>query len=956
MPAGVEPASGLLFERERELAVVDALLRDVKTGRGATVLVEAQAGVGKTRLLRLAAQRAGEAGFTILRGRGSELERPFGFGVVRQLLARAVAEDPRLWSAGAEAARPVLLDEAATTAAGDAAGFGTLRALEWLVGDLAARGPLAIVADDLQWADAASLRFLVLLAERLEELPLALVGAMRPREPGADQALLDALAVAAPTVLRLPALTAEATAQLVRSRLGAATDAFTAACHRATGGNPFLLGELVGELSSDGAAGTDADAERVVAFGSERVARSVRRRLRALGPEAAALARAVAVLGPAARLTDAAQLAGLGEDVAGAAADALAAVAVLASGETLDFEHPLVAASIYDSIAAHERVALHAAAAALLADGGADDERVAAHLLRVTPSGDGARVARLRAAARRAAARGAPEAAVGYLDRALQEPPAAAHLAGVLHELGLAEATDRRRDRFEAHLRAAIAATRTTDVRAAAALDLGRALAAFGDFAAAVDVLDGALREQADLESPLAVALEAELLTIALNDFTVAAPARARWERRFAELAAGARLQPPTLACLALARVTAVPPAADALGLARASLAGWQGDEPNSIVGGCIGNALLFAGALVRAGRFYDDALAAATRRGSRLTLSWQLVMRADVSLRLGDVRRAEAEARLGLELVESGSGPAAYAWTLAHLVGPLVLRGALDEADELLRRGLVDDAAPPSFALALLLCARSRLRLAQGDAVTALADARDAGRIVGAIVHNPMACAWRADAALALAALGRRDEARDLAKQELEWAHRFGVPDAIGAALRTLGSVSGGGDDDDDDATALLRESIAVLEGAEGRLEHARSTLELGMALRRDGRRGEARDVLRAALDLTARAGASALADRAHAELVTAGARPRRERRLLSGREALTAGEDRVAVLAAEGLTNREIAQRLFVTPKAVQWHLRNIYRKLDVTARTELAAALGLTGSQDETLGGGA
>jgi len=130
---------------------------------------------------------------------------------------------------------------------------------------------------------------------------------------------------------------------------------------------------------------------------------------------------------------------------------------------------------------------------------------------------------------------------------------------------------------------------------------------------------------------------------------------------------------------------------------------------------------------------------------------------------------------------------------------------------------------------------------------------------------------------------------------------------------------------------------------------------LELGAALRRAGERAEAREVLRAALDLTARAGASGLADRAHAELVAAGARPRRERRLLSGREALTASEDRVAVLAAEGLTNREIAQRLFVTPKAVQWHLRNLYRKLDVSAREELAAALA-TPSQDETLGGAA
>ena len=139
-----------------------------------------------------------------------------------------------------------------------------------------------------------------------------------------------------------------------------------------------------------------------------------------------------------------------------------------------------------------------------------------------------------------------------------------------------------------------------------------------------------------------------------------------------------------------------------------------------------------------------------------------------------------------------------------------------------------------------------------------------------------------------------------------------------------------------------MLRDAVATLEPTEARLDHARAVLELGVALRHQGVRTEARDRLRAALDETARLGASGLADRAHQELIAAGARPRRDRRLLSGPESLTAGEDRVALLAAQGLTNREIAQRQFVTVKAVQWHLRNIYRKLDVSSREELPAAL--------------
>jgi DNA-binding CsgD family transcriptional regulator len=213
--------------------------------------------------------------------------------------------------------------------------------------------------------------------------------------------------------------------------------------------------------------------------------------------------------------------------------------------------------------------------------------------------------------------------------------------------------------------------------------------------------------------------------------------------------------------------------------------------------------------------------------------------------------------------------------------------------------------------------------------------------------ITNPACSGWRSPAALALAALDRRPEAREVAEAELSAARYFAIPDAEGVALRTLGLVAAGAE-----GLEALRTSMAVLERAEGRLEHARSVLELGAALRRGGDRVEARDVLREALDAAARIGATGLADRAHEELVAAGARPRRDRRLLSGRESLTASEDRVASLAAEGLTNREIAQRQFVTVKAVQWHLRNVYRKLDIGSREELSEALGL-GAQDKTLG---
>ena len=796
-----------------------------------------------------------------------------------------------------------------------------------------------LLADDVHWADRASLRWLVFLAERLEDVSALLVVATRPAEPGADQELLDALVAAQEAQVVRPApLSKNATTAVVRGRLPLAEDAFGAACHRATGGNPFLLGELLGELAADDVHGAASDAGKVLEFGSERVGRAVRRRLRGLAPEATCVAQAVAVLGPGAPLDQVASLAAADEETAARAGDALVSIQVLAADRALDFVHPVVRAAVYEQIPPLERQTLHAEAAELLTAAGAESEHVARHLLRLPPAGNPARVAALRAAARGASARGDAGAAAHYLRRAIEEPPTDAERGVLLHELGVAEATDRQRDRFDTHLREAMAAVRDAHVRARIALDLGRARASVGDFRASAEVLEEALRSLEDPESDLGVALEAELMAMGFHEFTSTELAAPYWERRLSQLQDGEELKPATLACLVVAIAASRGPAAAALRLADRVLdARWLG-EPNSVVAGLLGNGLIYAGAPSRAGRFYDETIATATRRGSRLTVAWQSVMRSDASLRLGEIRRAEAEARAGLELFEEGSGVEAYVWGTAHLLNALVARGALEEGDELLGRGIVGPSAAPTLPLGLFLAARANLHLAQGRAAAALTDARAAGDLTSAMIRNPGCCGWRSVAALSLAALDRGAEARALAEDELADARRFAVPDAEGASLRTLGLVAGGAE-----GLEALRASVATLELAEGRLEHARSVLELGAALRRAGERAEAREVLRQALDATARAGASGLADRAYEELVAAGARPRRDRRLLSGRESLTASEDRVAALAAEGLTNREIAQRQFVTVKAVQWHLRNVYRKLDVASRQELPAALG-------------
>jgi DNA-binding CsgD family transcriptional regulator len=234
------------------------------------------------------------------------------------------------------------------------------------------------------------------------------------------------------------------------------------------------------------------------------------------------------------------------------------------------------------------------------------------------------------------------------------------------------------------------------------------------------------------------------------------------------------------------------------------------------------------------------------------------------------------------------------------------------------------------------LLDSMGRLRIAQGRVDEGIAHFRECGRRLEELeTRNPGLVPWRANLAPALAANGQPEEALALAYEEIELARAFDVPRELGMALRAAALVEGG-----ELSIDLLREAVAVLERSPAELERARALTDLGGALRRAGRRSAAREPLRTGMDLAQRCGATVLAERAHRELVASGARPRRL--VLRGVDALTASERRVAEMASEGLTNREIAQALFVTEKTVEGHLGHSYRKLGIHSRSELPSGL--------------
>jgi DNA-binding CsgD family transcriptional regulator len=276
----------------------------------------------------------------------------------------------------------------------------------------------------------------------------------------------------------------------------------------------------------------------------------------------------------------------------------------------------------------------------------------------------------------------------------------------------------------------------------------------------------------------------------------------------------------------------------------------------------------------------------------------------------------------------------------VAQLIEPLIERDELVQAEEALGRAS-DPLRSHSINITSFLFARGRLRAAQGRAQEGLEDFLECGQRgvnFGRVSRGSVLYPWRCEAAPAHSALGNTREARRLAREELEAARAFGRPGALGIAQRNRGLVEGG-----ERGLALLSEAVRTLEGAQSPLELARALSDYGAALRRAGRRMEAREQLEQGLDLAHRLGARRIAALARAELILAGAKPRRD--AITGRDALTAGELRVARLAAQGMTNREIAQALFITTKTASAHLTHIYRKLEITRRAQLADALAST-----------
>jgi DNA-binding CsgD family transcriptional regulator len=938
------PATGVpLLERDGELELIGRSLDAAVDGTGGIVLIEGPPGIGKTSLALAAVQRGRSAGMRVLRAAGSELERDFGYGVVRQLFEPSLRSATpqvrrRLLDGAAGAGAALASDPEATGKPAAGSEFTTLHALYWLLANLSDDSPLLVVVDDAQWADQASLRFFAFLLPRLSELPVVMLVCARQEEWQPES--LFAATASDPGVRPLTPqpLTPEASALLIRQRFGQrAANEFCAACHAVTSGNPFMLSTLVDELISDDTPPFSESVEAVLAMSPRTVTRAIVARLGRLSAAARSVARALAILGSDASAEETGELVGFPAGEVRQAALELERVAIL-DPRDLRFAHPIIRNAVYADLGPVERDRLHRLAAGILQQGGAPVERVATQLLASDPAGDPVAVETLRRASRAALAGGASHSAVAYLRRALAEPcPDGARVA-LLMELAQAErlvdgvaATD--------HLREALEHNSDPAQHVEIASLLAWVLTFTSETEEAMRTAVVTLAQLGDDQRDLRRRLESTILVAGNHDRALEAAREqvlAQLDDVQHEAGLGARRIQASLVFGEMLQVSAS--AAEMAVRAERLLAdGLPLREDNGGTAFINPVQVLIGADSDRALSWLDEGLAQARRSGDGYAGACNLFFRCIAHLHRGELHDAILDGTEALGEIDRWGVTAARVWCVSQLALAQIRFGDFDAAERTLAGIAEETDSPTKISWPYHRMATVELAEARGDLHGCLDLAED--WIVKRPVRSGTDVIWSGKflwVARCLSLLGEEHErASLLIAPDLVAMRRWGAPMGLGKVLRAQAIVLG-----QTEGEAVLREAVAVLAGSIAKLEHANALVDLGALLRRTGRPKEAREFLRNGLVLARACGAMPLARRAEDELRASGQSPRTV--IQPGVDTLTASERRVAELAAEGLTNKQIAQALFVTVKTVETHLHRTYQKLDVSSRSQLAGAL--------------
>lgn len=894
--------------REPELGRLTGLFPVVLGGAAASAVLAGEFGMGKSAVLRTAAALAADAGFTVASATGSRLESHLAGGLVRQL-ADAL-EEP-----GAPPRPPV------AELCGPSGESEALDLFFRIVRDATDRGPLFLGIDNIHLADAWSMRCLAYIRNRVLDLPVlivltSVVGYPQHREV----ALLDMVG-STPLTITLNGLGDAAAAEI----LGLAPGELASACREATGGNPVLLQALRPRLLPG------ADPHEL---GSSLIGQVLTTRVQEF-PHAPAILHAAAILGEDAGFDLLARLAGVDELDALQAIDTLVRLHVLNNSDQPALTYSFVRNSLLKDMPQTTRAVNHSRAAKLLTEAGAPPERVAAHLLEATSIRIPWAVDVLRLSARDAVFSGQAELAARHLRRALEERLTSGRRMAVLLQLAHAEFQF---DPPGAAKRVREAVDTVGNRETAAYIATAMLLSLCGGQDARLGIsAAGQIAARLDAGGPDAVWPLLCMTYLAEAGSRLGPPPEFRdFEEQWAPLTDPAA-QRSRSALLALDAVRSGDSAQDAVGHFADALVGDDGELFEQHYFFTLATAVLadepaHVDRLCRVLDVEREPWDVHVPHGALPTLARGIALQAS-----GDLQRASVHFESLLRRFDERGGTTTCpvgVLCAAKLVECWVELGRFEAATSLLDR--MDFVASQGlFTHTYLLYARGRLRVATGYTRFGFEDLLSCGR---RLAHHGMRfpgfVPWRAHAARAALALGQTDDAARLAEEDINASARWGAARPLGTALTTLGLVR-----EDDEAERALQKAITTLRSSPSRLQLATALTELGTLQARHGQSEKAIETLRQAVELSEQCGARPLARRAAEELRSA-------RRALTpakdNEHGLTRQENRIAVMAAQGLTNREIATALHLTRRTVELHLSGAYRKLGIPGRAELGGAL--------------
>ncbi|GAB2826034.1 LuxR family transcriptional regulator [Streptomyces chlorus] len=899
-----------------------------KQERGHVVLVTGTVGSGKTQLLEAFGHWAAGAGGRVLRAAGSAAEKGLPLGVIGQLFHSALLE-PEAAARIDELLRGAFdgLSEAPgrpeEPPAGSAYWAMLLHGVYTSLVDLADDAPLVIAVDDVHHTDAASLQCLLYVTRRLRRARIMIVLAeasmLRPAHP-----LFRAELLSQPYLSRftLPPLTADAIACLVDRDAGGETETVTREAadrfHSITGGNPLLARALIDERAGGrGPAAGDAFDQAVL------------RCLYRHEPGVRRVAQALAVLNRGVSAELLGQLLDVPPDSTAPAMWVLRGVGLTESDQ---LRHPRILHSILTDMPAEERRRLHQRAAEVLHEHGAEAGEVAQHLVATAWMDAPWVVPVLQEAADNALSAGRPDMAAAFLRlvaRAEVTPDqrieATAMLVSARWQINPLS--------VNGHLGELAEAARTSGWSTSAALSAVPYLLWQGRVDEAVKAVGGTFDDFYGSDAGRSRAMR---LLVALSH-----PAQADLVREAADTPGHKATAPgavrPALQAVSVLDAALAPALGNDVRAAEQMLQRHHADD------GALGLltapllALLWSGSAVRVAVWGDTLLARPAVRHAPTLRGIVRAVRAEAALRLGDLGVAEQQARAALEDIPEQAWGVAVGGPLGTLVGCATEAGRFADADHWLAHPVPAGTFHTPLGVHYL-AARGRHHHAAGRVTSAIADLRRCGELMKSWDMDIAGLApWRLELARVQLDMGNRTHATQLLQEQLD--RPSGIDDRTrGRALRLLAATVGA-----DHRRKMLAEAVDLLQGCGDRLDLVRALNDTSRMLQHAGDSTRARRFVRRAHQLTRDTGVPAV-KRRPVRREPASKEPKRtvEEPRETDDNVLSEAERRVAVLAAQGHTNRQISDKLFITVSTVEQHLTRVYRKLDVKRRTDLPERL--------------